>query len=120
MSNKFDIDRKSLTVIDAYLNINNSNLFINLFPEYKYMYDILHDMTNSQINNIMNYHVSQKFLYSNETINNISLYLYTGINKLYNINMINPLFINQIITNYLINSKNIDIYIDLYKLRNEL
>jgi len=116
IAKEFDIDKEIITVISAYLNINNRLIFIKLFPEYKSMYNILDNITSEQVNKVLKYYSKIYRLSNDNTLyDEITVYLYNTINKLYNFSMVNPMYINQLITNYLINDNNITIYVNLYK-----
>lgn len=122
MAKDLVIDKETVIIISAYLNINNRDLFIQLFPNYNYMYAILTNITNEQINNIIKYHNKKRCSNNDDSsfFDDITLYLYNNIHKLYNINMINPIYLNQVINNYLINENNITIYVNLYKSMTQL
>jgi hypothetical protein len=124
ISNECNIKKNEITAISAYLNINDNIIFIQLFPEYKYLYNILNQITDNQVNKVIQYYNKQNLLNINDISDNntnnrdcdkITLFLYNSINRLYNVNMINPIYLKQVISNYLINESNLSLYVRLYK-----
>ena len=120
LSKKYDISKDTIIIITSYLDINNNSIFIKLFPNYVNSYNLLNNMTASVINNIINYSKSIKTndIPKQKMFTNITKYLYNNINKLYNIELLNEMHLNSIINNYLINTNNLTLYINLIKENN--
>ena len=90
--------------LSAYLDINNRNLFIKLFPQFMDIYNKLDIIVEKLIFNIITY--------NNRQNNEIIKHLYYTINNIYKI--CNNDESRHLIMNYLINTNNMNIFIRLY------
>lgn len=125
-------NREIYTIIHAYLDINNRDIFIKLFPQYSHQYDKLGMITTLLIKNINNminrpnnmpeiiseYIITNNKTKSNFTLNkdilkNIVLFIHNAMTSVYKFNprdRRNSMFIST----YILNNNFIDIYYSLF------
>jgi len=115
LSKKYNVSTSEIVVVSSYLDVNNNNLFIKLFPCYTNTYNILAKITLLEISNIIRYSKSVNNTKNTEIFSTVTKFLFDNINKLYNLNSVNDIHLQDIIHNFLINENNLCIYLNLVK-----
>jgi hypothetical protein len=123
VSKEFGYNRVKYIITNAYLNVNNQNLFTMLFPQYIIEFNKLYDITTDLVTSIMcimtNNTSNKKVCLKYKT--NIKLQLltssanviYNSINSRYVLN-IDDMNLTQKITSILVNNQWNTIYYNLY------
>ena len=112
-------DRNLFIIIYSYLDFNRSELFINLFPQYKPIYEKLEEITKDLANNILSFNDSNyKFNNAcNKIIYKYSMILNDVINKNISIKYAGK-HTNELISTFIRNTNWIDIYYKIYEKMN--
>jgi hypothetical protein len=103
-ANEMNHDRELSTIIYSYLNINNCNIFIKLFPQYNKIYKLLTKIRNSIVANVIKY--------ANQNINSLRDTNQTHDYKKLQLNTHNQEKYMHVIVAYIYKKINIQCFID--------